>query len=238
MNIVISGSSKGIGLAIAEEFAKEPETKHNFGLFSREINSLMKAESELGRAYPLHRYYSRSVDVTSEKEVNTFINGYEKEFGAIDVLVNNAGLGLFQPLHEFSENDFRHLMDVNVRGVFLMTKAALPKMRENKHGTIITVSSVSGKVGFKGGSAYCSSKFAVRGLMQSLFLEVRNEHIRVVTICPGSVDTPFFDNITLSPSADPKKWLKASQVAETVKLAVSLPIGATISELEIRPTQI
>jgi 3-oxoacyl-[acyl-carrier protein] reductase len=238
MNIVITGASKGIGQAIAEVFAKEPNSQHNFGLFSRNINELMLAESKLGKEYPLHKYYSRSVDVTNEEAVNTFISGYEKEYGAIDVLVNNAGLGLFGSLHEFSEKDFRYVMDVNVRGVFLSTKAALPKMREKKQGTIITISSVSGKTGFKGGAAYSGSKFGVRGLMQSLFLEVRDENIRVVTIYPGSVDTPFFDNVALSSTSNPQKWLRPSQVAETVKLAVSLPIGATISELEIRPTSV
>jgi 3-oxoacyl-[acyl-carrier protein] reductase len=238
MNIVITGASKGIGQAIAEIFAKEPNSQHNFGLCSRNINELMLVESNLGKEYPLHKHYSRAVDVTDETSMKNFIAGYEKEYGAIDVLVNNAGLGLFNQLHEFSERDFRYVMDVNVRGVFLATQAALPKMREKKQGTIITISSVSGRIGFKGGAAYSGSKFAVRGLMQSLFLEVRDENIRVVTICPGSVDTPFFDNVTLSSTSNPQKWLRAWQVAETVKLAVSLPIGATISELEIRPTNV
>ncbi|HEY6172123.1 MAG TPA: SDR family oxidoreductase [Candidatus Kapabacteria bacterium] len=238
MNIVITGASKGIGQAIAEIFAKDTDSQHNFGLCSRNINELMLAESTLGKEYPLHKYYSRAVDVIDETSINNFICGYEKEYGTIDVLVNNAGLGLFNPLHEFSEEDFRYVMDVNVRGVFLATQAALPKMREKKQGTIITISSVSGKIGFKGGAAYSGSKFAVRGMMQSLFLEVRDENIRVVTIYPGSVDTPFFDNVTLSSSARPEKWLRAWHVAETVKLAVSLPIGATISELEIRPTNV
>src|SRR5688572_144146 len=164
MNIVITGASKGIGQAIAEVFAKEPNSRHTFGLCSRNINELMRVESTLGKEYPLHKYYSRAVDVTDEASVKTFIAGYEKEYGAIDVLVNNAGLGLFGPLHEFSEKDFRYVMDVNVRGVFLATQAALPKMREKKQGTIITISSVSGRIGFKGGAAYSGSKFAVRGL--------------------------------------------------------------------------
>lgn len=238
MNIVITGASKGIGQAIAEMFAKEPNSQHNFGLCSRNINELMLAESKLGKEYPLHKYYSRAVDVTDEASINNFISSYEKEYGAIDVLVNNAGLGLFNPLYEFSEKDFRYVMDVNVRGVFVVTKAALPKMRQKKQGTIITISSLAGKNGFKGGAAYSASKFAVRGLMQSLFFEVRDENIRVVTICPGSVDTPFFDNVKNPSTVRPEKWLRAWQVAETVKLAVSLPIGATISELEIRPTNI
>ena len=238
MNIVITGASKGIGQAIAEIFAKDTDSQHNFGLCSRNINELMHAEANLGRDYPLHKYYSRAVDVRDEVSVKNFIAEYEKEYGAIDVLVNNAGLGLFGPLHEFSEEDLRYVMDVNVRGVFLATQAALPKMREKKQGTVITISSVSGKIGFKGGAAYSGSKFAVRGMMQSLFLEVRDENIRVVTIYPGSVDTPFFDNVTLSSTSNPAKWLRSWQVAETVKLAVSLPISATISELEIRPTNV
>lgn len=236
MNILITGASKGIGFAIAESFAKQFDEQHHFGLCSRNINDLMLAESKLGGEYPQHIYYSRSVDVSKEKEVQDFITGYESEFGAIDILVNNAGFGKSAPMHEVSLAEFRSIIDVNLRGVFLATRAALPKMRERKQGTIVAISSLSAKRGFKGRAAYSAAKNAVRGFMQCLFLEVRAENIRVITICPETVDTDFFANV-VNPSDAPKSsYLKAQDVADCVLAACSLPITATLSELDVRPT--
>jgi NADP-dependent 3-hydroxy acid dehydrogenase YdfG len=236
MNILITGASKGIGLAIAEVFAKEEASQHNFGLCSRNLDTLMFAEAALGKRFPLHRYHSRTVDVSDEKQVTEFVSGYEKEFGAIDILVNNAGFGKFAPLHEFDLATFRSVIDANLRGVFLMTKAALPKMREKKRGTIITIGSLASKHGFKGGAAYCASKFGVRGLMQCLFLEVRKDNIRVVTILPGTVDTAFYDTIRSPLKMQMDKALRAEDVAEVVHSAVNLPLHATVSEIELRAT--
>ena len=114
-----------------------------------------------------------------------------------------------------------------------------------KTGTVITISSLAGKNGFKGGTAYCASKFAVRGLMQCLFLEVRTDNIRFVTICPGSVETEFFmadSSVTDIPvregvsSLKSKKALMAQDIADCVALASSMPQNADISEMDIRPT--
>jgi NADP-dependent 3-hydroxy acid dehydrogenase YdfG len=236
MNILITGASKGIGLAIVKAFAHEEGSQHNFGLCSRHLNELILAEAGLKKQFPLHRYYSRAVDVSNAEQVAAFVSGYEKEFGAIDILVNNAGFGKFAALRQFTLSDFRSVIDTNLRGVFLVTKAALPKMREKKSGTIIAIGSLAGKNGFKGGAAYCASKFGVRGLMQCLFLEVRKDNIRVVSILPGTVDTAFYDEIQSPSKARMDKALRAEDVAVVVYSAVNLPLRATISEIELRPT--
>ena len=116
-----------------------------------------------------------------------------------------------------------------------MTKAALPLMKQRKAGTIVTISSVAGKNVFAGGAAYSTSKFGVRGLMQSLFLEVREDNIRVITIFPGNVDTNFFVAAGANPAVS-KDVLTAQDIADAVYAAVSLPSNATITELDIRPT--
>src|SRR5207248_1985004 len=103
-------------------------------------------------------------------------------FGSVDVLINNAGIGLFLPVLEMSAEDFDRVLAVNLRGVFLMTQAVLPRMMQRKSGTIVTISSLAGRNGFQSGAAYCASKFGVRGLMQSLFLEARESNIRVITV--------------------------------------------------------
>lgn len=236
MNILITGASKGIGFTIAETLAKDPTQTHSFGLCSRNINDIVLAEANLGKASPLHRYYSRACDVSDATAVSEFVAGFEERFGAVDVLINNAGVGKFGSAASMDTDTFTSVLDINLRGVFLVTRAVLPAMRAKKNGTIVTISSLAGRAGFKGGAAYCASKFAVRGLMNSLFLETRPDNIRVVTIFPGTVDTPFFDAIGTPAIVESGRALAAQDIADAVVAAVNEPLRATISELDIRPT--
>ncbi len=235
MNIIITGASKGIGFAIAGVFAMQHE-KHAIGICSRKEDQLAKAETELRAISHHHEYFSKVCDVSQENEVHSFVADYQQKFGAIDVLVNNAGFGIFKPVTEITKGEFESVLGTNLRGVFLMTRAALPAMRQKKSGTVITISSLAGKNGFKGGTAYCASKFALRGMMQCLFLEVRADNIRFVTICPGSVETEFFTSDNHGSEIKSKKALMAEDVAACVELAVRLPRNADISEIDIRPT--
>jgi NADP-dependent 3-hydroxy acid dehydrogenase YdfG len=235
-NVLITGASKGIGLAIAHTLAGQQQEKYNFGLCSRNINEIVRAEAELGKHFPLHRYYSRKCDVSDAGSVKEFVAGFEERFGGVDILINNAGFGRFGSVAEMETSTFTSVLDTNLRGVFLMTQAVLPRMREKHAGTIITISSLAGRNGFKGGAAYCAAKFAVRGLMNSLFLEVRSENIRVVTIFPGTVETAFFDTLGQPTSVRTATALQAQDIADAVVTAIALPQRATISELDIRPT--
>src|SRR6185503_12211437 len=133
-----------------------------FGLCSRNINEMALAEAQLGKAYPQHKYYSRACDVSQADAVTEFVHGYEERFGAVDLLINNAGIGKFGSVIDMDTNTFTSVLNTNLRGVLLMTQAVLPGMRDKKSGTIITISSLAGRGGFKGGAAYCASKFAVR----------------------------------------------------------------------------
>jgi 3-oxoacyl-[acyl-carrier protein] reductase len=119
--------------------------------------------------------------------------------------------------------------------MFLVTREVLPAMRAAKLGTIINVSSLAGRNGFAGGTAYCASKHAVLGFSRALMMEVRKDGVRVITICPGSVDTPLIRNqSTLTPNLE--KILHAEDIAETILGALRLPLRATVSELDIRPS--
>ncbi len=234
MNIIVTGGSKGIGYAIAAGFIRK-ETSANIAICAREKKRIVEAQTRLALIAPSANVIASVCDVSDETSVYDFVAHIEERFGHIDVLVNNAGFGIFKPIEEISEAEFDSVISTNLRGVFLMTKRVLPAMRSRKSGTIVTISSLAGKNGFPGGAAYCASKFGVRGLMQSVFLEAREDNIRVITIFPGSVETDFFSTAHAG-SIRSKSALQANDVAEAVIAAVALSAHADVSELDIRPT--
>ncbi|MEI8133722.1 MAG: SDR family NAD(P)-dependent oxidoreductase [bacterium] len=236
MNIIITGASKGIGLAIAHRLAMQTSTTHFIGLCSREESAIAGVASVLKKDFPQHQYFAQACNVGNEGEVNAFVSEFESRCGAVDVLINNAGFGIFKPITSILKSECDSMLATNLRGPFLFSRAVLPKMREKKSGTILSISSLAGKHGFSGGAAYCASKFALRGMMQSLFLEVRSDNIRVVTINPGSVETGFYKSEKATSSTRSTNALHADDVAACVELALGLPINADITDLDVRPT--
>jgi 3-oxoacyl-[acyl-carrier protein] reductase len=126
-------------------------------------------------------------------------------------------------------------MATNLRSLFVVTRAVLPSMRQKREGAIVNVASLAGRNGFVGGTAYAASKHAVLGFSRSLMLEVRKDNVRVITICPGSVDTGMLQDQPLLRS-DPRRILRPEDVADTILHALRLPDRALVSELDIRPT--
>lgn len=237
MNVVITGASKGIGYAIAEKLLRPEAAQEvrNLAICSRSRTEIDKARDELLAKYPQANIIAEQCDVSREDEVTSFADHVQRELGHVDVLVNNAGFGKFAPVHELSSDVWNDVLKTNLRGVFLMTRSLLPAMRARKTGSIVTIGSLAGKNGFPGGAAYCAAKFAVRGMMQSLFLEVREDNIRVVTLFPGSVDTHFFERAGVGPQMA-QRALHADDIADAVLTTIALPQHADISELDIRPT--
>ncbi len=140
-----------------------------------------------------------------------------------------------QILADSKTKDFDEMFAVNVRGLYLCNRYALKTMLERKNGIIINISSISGKNGIATASIYSATKHAVMGLSRSLMAEVRNDNIRVVTICPGSVDTNFFDHPSAVLSSKRDSILSPEDVAKSCLLAVELPERALMNEVEIRP---
>lgn len=223
---IITGGSSGIGAAIAETLSREGM---KLVLASRNRDRL----EQVSKALP-GESMAMTADVASDAEVRALFDATEERFGQIDLVVNNAGIGLFKPIDELDVDEFDAVMDVNVRGVFLCTKYALAHMYRRNRGTVVTISSLAGKHGFAGGGVYSASKFAVMGLMESAFHEARTHDVRIVTICPGSVDTPFFENAGTE-AGNRDRILAAEDVAEAVHLAVTLPPRALLREMDIRP---
>ncbi len=170
-------------------------------------------------------------DVSDPACVDAFAVFVRRQRGVPRVLVNNAGIGRFKPLVELSLEDWDETMSVNVRSLFLVTRAFLPEMKAAGDGTIVNIASLAGKNGVDGGTAYCASKHAVLGFSKSLMLEVRKAGLRVVAICPGSVDTGFREA-----RANRDRVLTADDVAHAVVATLTVSDRAMISELDIRPT--
>jgi len=176
-----------------------------------------------------------AADVGDPDQVAAAVRRTTDELGDIDVLVNNAGVLIARPVEELTLEDWDGTMRTNLRGLFLATRAVLPGMRRRRRGTIVNVASLAGRNGFAGGTAYAASKHGVLGFSRSLMLEVRKDGVRVIAVCPGSVDTGMLRDQPMLTS-DPEKILRPEDVADTIVHALGLPERAMVSELDIRPT--
>ncbi len=219
---VITGASKGIGKACAELFLK---------------NNYIVINASRSDPKPIRNKNYRFIktNVALEKDVKKLFKNVIKEFGMIDTIICNAGFGRFANLADSRTEDFDEMFAVNVKGLYLCNRYALQSMLKRKSGTIINISSVAGKNGIATASIYSATKHAVIGLSSSLMAEVRKDNIRVVTICPGSVDTNFFDDPSAALSSNRETILSPEDVAKVCLLSSELPQNALMNEVEIRP---
>ncbi|NJD78864.1 MAG: SDR family oxidoreductase [Candidatus Methanoperedens sp.] len=202
--VIVTGSGRGIGEYIAKRLAREGGKIVVTGRTTKDIEKVSKEINGAGG----RAIFIRG-DVTREEDVKTVIHETIKEFGKVDVLVNNAGIGLKKYIWETGVEEFEEVMDVNVKGIFLYMKHIIPEMGLNG-GLIINISSGAGKEGIPMLGAYCASKFAVIGLTESAAAEVKK--VKIVALCPGSVDTGMFKRLFPGEKAD----LKPEEVAEKV----------------------
>ncbi len=230
LTALVTGATEGIGRATALALGN---AGYRVGVCARTPSKLRVVLDDLARAGITAA--GHPCDVASAADVEAMVKTITAQLGPVDVLVNNAGIAILKPFAELSLDDWDATMATNLRGIFLCSRAVLPGMRERQRGAIVNIASLAGRNGFVGGTAYTASKHAVLGFSRSLMLEVRKEKIRVITICPGSVDTPLIRNQgQLSPRIE--KILQPEDVAQTVLDALRLPERAMISELDLRPT--
>ena len=224
---IVTGGSRGIGRGIAEALAREGAAVTICGRSEADVRSTVAALTAKGLSVQ-----GVAADVSREEDVKRLVNSVLLRSGRVDILVNNAGLGTFKPVAEMSVEEFDTMWSVNMRGVFLATRAVLPSMIKENGGEIVNIASLAGKNTFKGGAGYAATKWALRGFSGCLMLEVRDHNIRVVTICPGSVDTEFS-----SGGKRGENIPRPSDVADAVLFAVTAPPRAMFSEIDLRPTR-
>ena len=189
---VVTGSSSGIGFETSVLLAKNGfityATMRNLDKSDAIID--LKQKEKL----PLEVV---KLDVTNDKSVKEAIEKISNEQETIDVLINNAGYGLVGPLEELSIQEFKEQFETNVFGVIRVIQEILPIMRKQRHGTIVNISSVAGRIGFPLTSAYVSSKFALEGLSESMAYEIEPFGIKVILIEPGVIKTNFDGNLKI-----------------------------------------
>jgi NAD(P)-dependent dehydrogenase (short-subunit alcohol dehydrogenase family) len=225
---LITGGSRGIGKAIAQKLA---ELGAAVAICGRDAMALHATAEELKRCS--RRVLPFQADVTDFKHVSSMVKATEQQLGPITILVNNAGIGNpgFGPLQEKSESDWDQVLDTNLKGVFLVSRAVVPLMIQRRRGDIINVSSLAGKSVFAGGALYCASKWGLQGLSGCMAEDLRGFGIRVSVICPGSVFTDFSGR---GPK-DPSKVLTADDVAHAVAMVVLQGPQSFLSEVHLRP---
>lgn len=227
---LITGAGKGIGRATALVLAKEGAHVVVASRTMLDLQSLGREIGNMGR-----KVLPVETDISRESEVKRLIQTTIDKFAGLDILVNNAGIGRFGRVEELSTQDWDDMFEVNLRGMFICTREALPYLKRRSESFVVNIASIAGKNFFVGGSGYAATKWGVLAFSKCLMLEERNAGVRVLAICPGSVDTHFFHHPSL-PKPNREKILKPEDVAQTIVEAIKLPQRAMVSEIEIRPS--
>jgi 3-oxoacyl-[acyl-carrier protein] reductase len=222
---VVTGGNRGIGRGIVEALAREGAT---VALTARSAQAAEQAAREVGG-----RTFGVACDVRSLELVERLFREVESKAGGVDVLVNNAGIGVFAPVADLDPEDWRAVIETNLNGVFYCCHEAIPSMRRRGGGYIFNISSLAGKNPFANGAAYNASKFGLNGFSEALMMEVRYDGIRVSYLMPGSVATDFGRG-----SSSKAGWaLTPDDVAEVVLDLLRSPSHALFSRVEMRPSQ-
>jgi len=226
-NAVVTGGTRGIGRAIAEALALAGAGVAICGRTQANVESAVRQLTNKSKS----KVVAKVADVRNSTEVDSFFEYLDRELGQLDIVVNNAGVGIFKSTAELSVEEWQKTLDTNLSGVFYCCKEALRRI-QNRGGYIINISSLAGKNAFAGGAAYNASKFGLNGLSEAMMLDHRNENVKVSYILPGSVATEF------SSSSGGEKWKIAPEdVAEIVLMLLKTPARTLISRVEVRPSK-
>ncbi|WP_035561140.1 SDR family oxidoreductase [Hymenobacter sp. IS2118] len=221
---IVTGASRGIGKAIALLLA----------LQGAKVIAVARNEDELAALTLKTQGLSLVADVALESDAQQVIDNTLLHYGRLDILVCNAGVGSFNELENFTSTEWDRIFDTNVKGTFLLCKAAVPHFKAQKKGHIIGITSDVAKRTFAHGTAYGASKFAQDALLASLRKEVRPHGIKVTSIYPGLVDT-YFNDTTPGSAAAEKTHLRPGDIAQAVRYVLEAPAHVVVDELMLHP---
>jgi 3-oxoacyl-[acyl-carrier protein] reductase len=227
---IVTGGTKGIGRAIAEALVREGM---NVCVSARQAEEIERTVEELN-GLSEGGVAGAVCDVRELDEVKALVEHTVAEFGGLDVLVNNAGIGIFGRVEETRPEDFRAVLETNLFGVFYCCHEAIPQMKKRGGGYIINISSLAGTNAHPQMAAYNASKFGLNGFSEALMQEVRHDGIKVSYIMPGSVNTEFGGDET----SDEKNWqLQPVDIARVVLDLLHHDERSLVSRVEIRPSK-
>jgi short-subunit dehydrogenase len=225
-NILIIGATGGVGNKTAKLLAGSGA---NLFLAARNPEKLAALAGELN--LPLSN--TMALDISKPEEVNLLKEQYFKQYATIDSLINAAGIGIIKQSEELTTEEFLKTLHYNLYGPFLLVKAFLPNMKEQKKGLIINIPGILGKIPMLGSAAYSASKYGLTGMMQSIREEVKRTEIRITNLFLGGVDTPFWDTIDLRVQRD--KMVMAEEAAKAIWFLCQQPTSGVVSEMVIQP---
>jgi NAD(P)-dependent dehydrogenase (short-subunit alcohol dehydrogenase family) len=228
---LVTGASKGIGLAIAEALVREGV---EVAICGRRDSELRGALGVLQKAAPGTKITGCVADVSKPEQVLDLFAFVKRELGGLDILINNAGIGIFKPTAELTVEEWDTMIGVNLSGSFYCSRSALSLFHEAGGGFIINISSLAGRNPFAGGSGYNASKFGMNGFSEAMMLDHRNDNVRVSYVMPGSVDTEFSGK----EGQEKSDWKIAPRdIAEIVLHILRMSARTLISRVEVRPSR-
>ena len=218
---LVTGASKGIGRAVAKQLLAQGTRVTAIGrdFSAHDNNTIEKVTLDLAQ-----------IDALPERLANT-----AELNQAFDSLILNAGYGRFGGLEQFSHQQIRHLIDTNLVSQLFLLKHYLPAMKARGKGNVVLIGSESALQGGKSGAVYSASKFALRGLAQSLRADCASANIRVILVNPGPVDSQFFDKLDFTPQSGDAFAIQPTAVAETIVHALIQPPNVVLDEINIQP---
>lgn len=226
--VLVTGGGRGLGEAICQTLSTAGASVIVADIrqeLAEKVAGDIKSGGKEAIAMPL--------DVTNEEQAEAVVQKVTAQYGQLDALINNAGTDVTLSIEDLAIKDWDRVLAVNLRGPFLMSKFALPIMKQQGSGHIINVASTAGKRAWANASAYHASKWGLLGFSHALHVEARPHNVKVTALVAGGMQTPFlldrFPDIDLSTLQDPKN------VAETVRFLLSTPAGTVIPEMTVLP---
>jgi len=226
---IVTGGTRGIGRAIAERLLREGM---RVAICGRSQEGVKRAVREME---PLGAIFGHAADITQVNQVRKFFTAVDRDFSELDVLVNNAGAGVFKKVGEMTPEEWHANIDLDLNGPFYCSREALARFG-TRGGFILNISSLAGKNAFSGGAAYNAAKAGLNRFSEAMMLDHRHDNVRVSYLMPGSVDTEF--------AGDPARrsgdtsWMIASEdVAEVAAMVLRMPARTMVSRVEMRPSR-
>jgi len=236
---LVTGGTRGIGRAIAEMLLAEGAMVVVCG---RWPDSVTRAVSEMEARWP-SKVKGKAADVSEHEDVHALFEFVDRETGGLDVLVNNAGVGIFAKVSRIGLDEWDKMIHTNLSGAFYCSREALSRFANRGAGYIVNISSLAGKNAFAGGTAYNASKFGLNGFSEALLMDTRYDNVRVSTVMPGSVATEFGRGTTggetgAASSNQGEDWkVHPEDVAGVVRMLLQMPERTIVSQVEIRPAK-